>query len=46
MLGGLFATRHIDRREMLAMANMGAVGVLGLWFVIVYRHQFIASRRR
>ena len=46
MLGGLFATRHIDRREMLAMANMVAVGVLGLWFVIVYRHQFIASRRR
>jgi hypothetical protein len=46
LLGGLFALRHIDRREMLAMANMVAVGVLGLWFIIVYRHQFITSRLR
>jgi LytS/YehU family sensor histidine kinase len=46
MLGGLFALKQIDRREMLAMANMVAVGVLGLWFIIVYRHQFIESRLR
>ena len=46
LLGGLVATRQIDRRELLAMANLVAVGVLGLWFVIVYRHQFIASRLR
>jgi hypothetical protein len=46
LLGSLFALKQIERREMLAMANMVALGVLGLWFVIVYRHQFIASRLR
>jgi K+-sensing histidine kinase KdpD len=46
LLGGLYALKHIDRRELLAMFNLVAVGVLGLWFIIVYRHQFIESRLR
>jgi hypothetical protein len=46
LLGVLFSTQKVERRELLALANMVAVGVLGLWFIIVYRHQFIESRLR
>jgi LytS/YehU family sensor histidine kinase len=45
-LGALATAEMIDRRNLLALMQMVALGVLGLWFTIVYRHQYIESRLR
>jgi len=43
-VGMLLSRIGIDRLQVAAMAQLVALGVLGLWFTIVHRHQYIEMR--
>jgi len=42
--GWLFKDTEVPRQAMVAMAMMMLIGSLGLWFVIVHRHQYVQMR--
>jgi sensor histidine kinase YesM len=44
VVGYLVARRTVDGRTAAGMAQMVAFAVLGLWFTIVHRHQYIEMR--